>query len=121
MAEGTVNFDADVVGVPPSGWTVTKTGTGNPQWTVEQKTTAPSRSKIVKQSGRATFPVLLKDDTNIKDGFIETRFKLPNLTARDKAQLDMTEFFDFVNKPWATPPTPPVQPTSMPCDYSNLK
>ena len=52
---------------------------------------------------------------------IETRFGLPNLTARDKAQMDMTEFFDFAGKPWATPPTPPAQPTSMPCDYTNLK
>jgi len=53
--------------------------------------------------------------------FIETRFSLPNLTARDKAQPDMQEFFDWTGKPWATPPTPPPQPTSMPCDYSNLK
>ena len=52
---------------------------------------------------------------------IETRFGLPNLTARDKAQMDMTEFFDFAGKPWATPPSPPSQPTSMPCDYTNLK
>ncbi len=52
---------------------------------------------------------------------IETRFGLPNLTARDKAQMDMTEFFDFPGKPWATPPSPPAQPTTMPCDYSNLK
>lgn len=53
--------------------------------------------------------------------FIETRFGLSNLTARDKAQMDMTEFFDFAGKPWATPPSPPAQPTSMPCDYTNLK
>jgi phospholipase C len=54
--------------------------------------------------------------------FIEKRFGLSNLTERDKAQIDMdTEFFDFAGKPWATPPTPPVQPTTMPCDYTNLK
>ena len=29
----------------------------------------------MKQSGRATFPLLLKDDTSIKDGFIEVKFK----------------------------------------------
>jgi phospholipase C len=39
--------------------------------------------------------------------FIETRFNLPSLTARDAAQPDMTEFFDFPNMPWATPPTAP--------------
>jgi uncharacterized repeat protein (TIGR02543 family) len=40
---------------------------------------------------------------------VETRFGLPPLTARDGSQMDMAEFFDFVNKPWATPPTPPTQ------------
>jgi hypothetical protein len=29
----------------------------------------------VKQFGRATYPVLLKDDTNIEDGFIQIKFK----------------------------------------------
>jgi len=46
---------------------------------------------------------------------IEARFGLPNLNQRDAAGMDMSEFFDFVNKPWATPPTPPAQPTSGPC------
>jgi phospholipase C len=41
--------------------------------------------------------------------FIESRFNLPALTHRDAAQPDMSEFFDFTNKPWATPPTPPAQ------------
>ena len=53
--------------------------------------------------------------------FIETRFKLPHLTARDAAQMDMTEFFDFVTPPWMTPPTPPQQPVTMPCDFTNLR
>ncbi|HWR13678.1 MAG TPA: alkaline phosphatase family protein [Terriglobales bacterium] len=52
--------------------------------------------------------------------FIEKRYNLPNLTARDAAQIDMTEFFDFVNKPWATPPAPPAQPTDGPCYYDHL-
>ncbi len=52
--------------------------------------------------------------------FIETRFGLPNLTERDKAQPDMTEFFDFSNPPWMTPPTPPSQDVTKPCDYTNL-
>ena len=53
--------------------------------------------------------------------FIETRFNLPSLTARDAAQIDMTEFFDFVNVPWATPPTPPVQKKTLPCNFINLQ
>jgi len=40
---------------------------------------------------------------------IETRFGVVPLTQRDAAQIDMDEFFDFVNKPWAVPPAAPAQ------------
>ena len=46
---------------------------------------------------------------------IETRFNLPALTKRDAAQADMSEFFDFANVPWASPPNPPAQATSGQC------
>lgn len=46
---------------------------------------------------------------------IETRFGLATLTQRDAAQPDMDEFFDFVNKPWSTPPSPPAQNTKGQC------
>ena len=52
--------------------------------------------------------------------FIETRFGLSSLTQRDAAQMDMTEFLDFVNAPWMTPPAPPVQPDTMPCYMDHL-
>jgi len=48
--------------------------------------------------------------------FIETRFNVSNLTARDAAQMDMTEVFDFTNPPWMTPPSPPAQVVTGPCD-----
>ncbi len=51
---------------------------------------------------------------------IETRFNLPPLTKRDAAQMDMTEFFDFTNPPWMTPPIPPVQNTADPCYLNRL-
>ena len=51
---------------------------------------------------------------------VETRFNLPSLTKRDAAQMDMTEFFDFVNVPWKVPPTPPTQPTNGPCYLDHL-
>lgn len=51
---------------------------------------------------------------------VETRFGLHNLTQRDAAQFDMTEFFDFVNVPWATPPSPPIQPTNGQCYVNKL-
>ena len=52
--------------------------------------------------------------------FIETRWNLPALTKRDAAQMDMTEFFDFQNPPWMTPPTPPAQNTSGACYLDHL-
>lgn len=51
---------------------------------------------------------------------IETRFGLPPLTQRDAAQMDMTEFFDFKNPAWLTPPTPPAQNISSPCYLDKL-
>jgi len=51
---------------------------------------------------------------------IESRFGLPSLTQRDAAQTDMSEFFDFTNPPWKTPPTPPAQPDTMPCYMDHL-
>ncbi len=49
--------------------------------------------------------------------FVENRFigSSTRLTARDAAQPDLLEFFDFAGIPWATPPTPPapVTPASL--------
>jgi hypothetical protein len=74
MAEK-MSFDADAIGSTPAGWTVAKTGSGSPKWTVEEDSTAPSKSKVLKQSGRATFPLLLKDQTSVRDGLVEIQFK----------------------------------------------
>jgi phospholipase C len=52
--------------------------------------------------------------------FIEKRFDLPTLTARDAAQPDMTEFLDLTNVPNQSAPTPPVQPTDGPCTLNKL-
>jgi Domain of Unknown Function (DUF1080) len=70
-----VNFDTAKVGSPPAGWTGTKTGTGEPKWTVERDETAPSKSNVLKQGGQATYPVCIKDDTKLKDGFVQVKFK----------------------------------------------
>ncbi|HEV7522818.1 MAG TPA: alkaline phosphatase family protein [Candidatus Angelobacter sp.] len=51
---------------------------------------------------------------------VETRFNLHSLTARDAAQMDMTEFFDFTAVPWKTPPTPPDQLTNGACYLDHL-
>jgi 3-keto-disaccharide hydrolase len=70
-----VNFDNLPIGTAPPGWTATKTGTGDAKWTIEKDDTAPSKPNVLKQSGQATYPVCLKDDTNLKDGFVEVKFK----------------------------------------------
>jgi phospholipase C len=52
---------------------------------------------------------------------IETRFKLPALTKRDAAQIDMSkEFFDFAHPAWTTPPAPPAQNTGGACYLDRL-
>jgi hypothetical protein len=71
----TVNFDDAKVGEAPAGWTATKTGSGAAKWTVEKDDTAPSKPNVLKQSGEATYPVCIKDDTSLKDGFVEVKFK----------------------------------------------
>ena len=61
-------------------------------------------------------------DTTAILKLVETRFNVPALTKRDAAQIDMsTEFFDFVNAPWMTPPsTVPAQNTTGPCYLDHL-
>jgi hypothetical protein len=74
MAE-TAGFDDTQIGFAPKGWTITMTGRGDPRWTVEKDDTAPSKTNVLKQSGKATYPLALKDGTSIKDGFIAVSFK----------------------------------------------
>lgn len=70
-----VDFNADSIGAPPKGWTITMTGKGTPKWTVERDDTAPSKGPVLKQAGKATYPLALKDGTGIRDGFVEVKFK----------------------------------------------
>ena len=83
MAEDST-FDRDAVGSVPAGWVATKTGRGAPRWAVEEDPTAPSKSKVVKQSGQASYPLLLKEGTALTDGYVETRFK-PVAGSEDRA------------------------------------
>jgi hypothetical protein len=74
-AAETADFQADTAGAPPKGWTITMTGKGTPKWTVERDDTAPSKGKVLRQSGKATYPLALRNGTSIRDGFVEIRFK----------------------------------------------
>ena len=51
--------------------------------------------------------------------FVENRFIGPSahLTARDNAQPNLLEFFDFTTTPWATPPTPPTPVSNQSLGY----
>jgi Domain of Unknown Function (DUF1080) len=69
------NFDRSEVGKPPAGWTASQTGTGHAIWSVVADASAPSKPNVLKQSGQATFPICLRDDTSLKDGFVEVKFK----------------------------------------------
>jgi len=74
-AAETVTFDTADVGKPPSGWTATQTGSGQAKWAIVQDDTAPSKPNVLKQSGQATYPLCLKEDTSLQDGFVEVKFK----------------------------------------------
>ena len=52
--------------------------------------------------------------------FVENRFisSSAHLTARDAAQPNLLEFFDFTTAPWATPPTPPAPVTEQSLGYN---
>lgn len=71
----TVHFDAAKAGEAAAGWSATLTGKGEPKWTVEKDDSAPSKPNVLKQSGEATYPLCIKTDTMLKDGFVEVKFK----------------------------------------------
>lgn len=71
----TVNFDDTKIGALPAHWLGTQTGNGVAKWAVEKADDAPSKPNVLKQSGEATFPVCIKEDTSIKDGFVAVKFK----------------------------------------------
>jgi phospholipase C len=55
--------------------------------------------------------------------FVENRFIGPSahLTARDNAQPNLLEFFDFSGVPWATPPTPPTPVSNSSLGYNSCQ
>src|SRR5215472_8128074 len=71
----TAKFDDLKTGAPPPGWTATQTGSGQAKWEIVADDSAPSKPNVLKQSGEATYPVCIKDDTSLKAGFVEVKFK----------------------------------------------
>jgi hypothetical protein len=81
LSAETASFENDPVGSPPRGWVLTMTGKGTPVWTIERDANGTA---VLKQSGKATYPLALKEGTNVKDGFVEVRFK-PISGSEDRA------------------------------------
>jgi hypothetical protein len=72
---GTVHFDDMKIGAPPPGWLATQTGKGEAKWEIVADPSAPSKTNVLKQSGVATYPVCIKNDVELKNGFVEVKFK----------------------------------------------
>jgi 3-keto-disaccharide hydrolase len=71
----TANFDDGKAGQAPTGWTATQSGSGKAKWTIEKDESAPSKPNVLKQSGVAAYPIAIKEGSNLKDGFVEVKFK----------------------------------------------
>ena len=66
--------DAKPGGLPPP-WIGTQTGNGEAKWSVEKDPDAAGNTCVLKQSGQADYPVCIKDDVSLKNGYVEVRFK----------------------------------------------
>ena len=75
VVAATVNFDDMKTGAPPPGWLATQTGKGEAKWEVVADASAPSKPNVLKQSGAATYPICIKEDSQLKNGFVEVKFK----------------------------------------------
>ena len=84
LSAETASFGGDAIGAAPRGWVLTMTGRGTPKWTVERDDSLSPVANVLKQSGKATYPLALKEGTNIQDGFVEVRFK-PIAESEDRA------------------------------------
>jgi len=74
----TTNFDNAKAGTVPPGWLAEITGSGEPKWSIEKDDSAPSRPFALKQSAwtpKPSFPLCIKRDASLKDGFVEAKFK----------------------------------------------
>lgn len=80
---------------------------------------------VISPFAKQNFVSHVVRDTTAWLNLVEERFNIPPLTARDaywstaqagtNPPATMDEFFDFVNEPWATPPSPPTQTTGGTC------
>jgi len=65
----TDTFDKASTGSLPTALTCGVTGRGQPKWTIEADSTAPSQPNVLKQSGSGTFPWCVWKGGSIADGY----------------------------------------------------
>ena len=76
-----INFGSDAPGAVPKGWSVFMTHQGGaPKWEVIADKNAPSKKPYVvgqtsKDGTDGRFPLLIYDNSNLKDGEVSTAFK----------------------------------------------
>jgi len=78
LTAATISFDDLPTQKAPAGWTITITGEGTPDWQVIADASAPTPPNILKQVGetpKPSFPLCLKNDSSIKNGFVQMKFK----------------------------------------------
>jgi hypothetical protein len=75
VAAETVDFNDAKPGQLPLHWVGTQTGKGEARWSVEKDLDSPDKPGVLKQSGQATFPVCIKDDVRLQNGYVEVKFK----------------------------------------------
>jgi hypothetical protein len=71
----TIHFDEATPGGFAGDWQATATGEGVALWSVVADDTAPSKPKVLRESGKATYPICLKRNARLEDGFVEVKFK----------------------------------------------
>jgi hypothetical protein len=74
-AEIVAGFDDFKTGAPPPGWTAANTGGGQARWNIVRDDSAPSPPNVLEQSGEAAFPVCLKNEPRLTNGYVEVKFK----------------------------------------------
>jgi len=83
-ASAVESFDTTSAGALPAGWLAAQTGAGRPDWQVVADATAPSPPGALRQAGVAAFPLCVRTNVTLRDGFVETRFK-PLAGVKDQA------------------------------------
>jgi hypothetical protein len=62
----------------PPGWLAQITGAGEPKWSIEKDDSTPSGHLVLKQAAwtpKPSFPLCVKPDVSLRDGFAQVKFK----------------------------------------------